>query len=213
MRLNRTSVWKVMTVLISRELPLFYFERLDILCAWIGHPSEYLWPFEFLESIRCSITNVSIYYAPESDICMKSYDYFNFSRASVIQSSVSRYIISLDHTFKSKVMAVWICWQLSYSISTVSIYDACQSNIRVKRYSHLNFSRDSIFQFWASRYIMGIDHTFESKVMAIWICRELPCSFSRVSIYDARESDIRVKSYSHLNFRELPLFNFQFLDL
>ena len=42
MRLNRTSELKVMTMLISRELPLFNFERLDILCALIGPPSEKL---------------------------------------------------------------------------------------------------------------------------------------------------------------------------
>jgi len=33
MRLNRTSEWKVMTIWITRELPLFNFERLDITCA------------------------------------------------------------------------------------------------------------------------------------------------------------------------------------
>ena len=58
MRLNRTSIWKVMTILISRELPLFNFERLDIICAWIGLPCDKLWPFEFLESFRCSISSV-----------------------------------------------------------------------------------------------------------------------------------------------------------
>ena len=55
MRLKRTPEWKIMTIWISRELPLINFERLDILCAWIGPPSEKLWPFEFLESFRCSI--------------------------------------------------------------------------------------------------------------------------------------------------------------
>ena len=85
MSLNRKSEWKVMTILISRELPLFNIERLNILCAWIGHPSEKLWPFEFLESFRCSISSVSIYYVPESDIRVKFYDHSNFSRASVIQ--------------------------------------------------------------------------------------------------------------------------------
>ena len=33
---NLTFVWKGMTIWISWELPLFIFERLDILCAWIG---------------------------------------------------------------------------------------------------------------------------------------------------------------------------------
>ena len=40
---------------------VFNFENLDILCAWIGHPSEMLWPFEFLENLNVSILSVSIY--------------------------------------------------------------------------------------------------------------------------------------------------------
>jgi len=39
---NRTSVWKFMTIWISREVPLFNFECLDILCPKIGHPCEKL---------------------------------------------------------------------------------------------------------------------------------------------------------------------------
>ena len=35
----QTSVLKVITIRISRDLPLCNFERLDILCAWIGPPS------------------------------------------------------------------------------------------------------------------------------------------------------------------------------
>jgi len=98
MRLNQTSVWKVMTLLISRELPLFNFECLDILCAWLGLPCDKLWPFEFLESFRCSISSFSIYYAPESDFRLKSYDHLNFSRASVVQFRASWYIMRLNRT-------------------------------------------------------------------------------------------------------------------
>ena len=112
MHLNRKSEWKVMTILISRELPLFNFERLDILCTWIGHPSENLWPFEILESIRCSITNVSIYYAPESDIRMKSYDHFNFSRAYVVKFGASRHVMCLNWTSVWKGMTIWISREL-----------------------------------------------------------------------------------------------------
>ena len=80
---NRTSVWKLMTIRISRELPLLNFERLDELCPRIEHSCEKLWLFDFLVSFRCSISSVSIYYVPESDICVKSYDHLNFSRGSV----------------------------------------------------------------------------------------------------------------------------------
>ena len=82
MRLNRTSVWKVMSIWISRELTLFNFERLDMWWAWIDPPCVKLWPFEFLKSFRFSISSLSTYYVPESDTHVKSYDHLNFSRAS-----------------------------------------------------------------------------------------------------------------------------------
>ena len=88
----------------SRELPLFNFERLDILCPRIGDPCETLRPFDFLESFRFSISSVSIYYAPESDIRVNSYDHLNFSRASIVQFLAVRYIIGLNKTSMSKVM-------------------------------------------------------------------------------------------------------------
>ena len=108
MRLNRTSELKVMSIWISRELPLFNFERLYMWWAWIGPPSEKLWPFEFLESFRCSISSVSIYYAPESDIRLKRYDHLNLFITSVVQFRASRYVMHLNQTFEWKVMTIWI---------------------------------------------------------------------------------------------------------
>jgi len=205
MRLNRTSKWKVMTIWISQELPLFNFECLDILCAWIGPPSETLWPFEFLESFRCSISSVSIFYTPESDLLVKSYDHLNCSRASIVQFWASRYIMCLNRTSDCKVMTIWIAqelplfnfehldilcawiwppWQKLWpfeflesfrcSILSVSIYYASESDLRVKRYDHLNFSRASVVQFRESRYLMRLNRTSEWKVMTIWITQELP---------------------------------------
>ena len=144
MRLNRSSALKVMTIWISRELPLLNFERLDILYSCIGPPSDKLWPFEFLESFRCSILRVSIYYAPESDLRVKSYDHSNFSRASVVQ------------------------------FSSVSICDAPKSDLWVKIYNYLNFSRACVVHFRAPRYIMRLNPTSEWKVKTIWIAQELP---------------------------------------
>ena len=183
-RLNRTSELKVMTSWISRELPLFNFEHLDILCSRIWRPCVKLWAFEFLENLCCSISCVSIYYAPESDLRVKSYDHLNFSRASVVQFRASRYIKSLNRTYVWKVMTIWmsrelplfnferhdILWpriehpceklwpfefllRFRYSISSVSIYYAPKSHIRVKRYEHLNFLRGSVVQLRASCYI------------------------------------------------------------
>ena len=109
---NRTSVWNVMTIRISWELPLFNIERLDELCPWIGHLCEKLWPVDFLESFRCSVSSVSIYYVPESNIRVKCYDNSNFSRASGVQFRASRWVMSLNHTFVWKVMTIQICWEL-----------------------------------------------------------------------------------------------------
>jgi len=142
MRLNQTSVWQVTTIWISREYSLFNFERLDVLCALIRLPCDKLWPFEFLECIRCSTSSVSIYYAPESDFRLKSYDHFEFLESS------------------------------RRSISTFSIYYAPKSDFRLKSYDHLNFSTASDFQFRASRYIMRLNRTSVWQVTTIWISRE-----------------------------------------
>jgi len=213
MRLNRTSEWKVMTIWISRELPLFNFESLNILCPRIGLPCVKLWPFEFLESLRCSMSSVSIYYMPESDIRVKSYDNLNFSRASVVQCRASRHLMRLNRTSEWKVMTIWIScelplfnfehldiffsrnghpcekvWPFEFlesfrcPIPIVSIYDAPEPDIRVKRYDHLIYSIAS-FQFRASRYIMSLNRTSESKVMTNWISREVPLfNFKRLDI-------------------------------
>ena len=190
MRLNRTSKWKVMTIRISRELPLINFVRLDILCAWIRPPSEKLSPFELLNSFHCSISSVSIYYAPESDNRVKSYYHLNFSRAFVVQFLAPRYIMRLNRTSEWKVLSIWISrelplfnferldilcawiwppceklWLFEFlesfrcSIASIYIFDAPESNLRVKSNDHLNFSRASVVQFRASRYIMRLNRT------------------------------------------------------
>jgi len=267
MCLNRISVWKVMTVWISREVPLFNFERLDIWCAWIGHPSEKLWQFYFLERFRCLISSVSIYYAPESDFRMKRYDHFNFEHLNILYTWIGH---PSERLWPFQFLESFRC-----SISSVSICDVPESDLRVIIYDHLNFSRASVVQFRASQYMMCLNRTSEWKVMRILISRELPlfnferldmwsswigplcdnlwpfeflesfrCSISSISICDVPQSDLRVKGYDHFNFsrasvvqfrasryvmflnrtsewkvmtilisREHPLFNFERLDI
>jgi len=199
MLLNRTSEWKVMIILISRELPFFirasrYIIGLDqtsesnVVAIWIC----LVLPF--------SISGILIYYAPKSDIRVKSYDHLNFSRASVVEFWVTRYIIGLNRTFKSKVEAVWICVALWCLISSILIYYAPESEIRVRSYDHLIFSSASVVYFRASKYIIALNRTSESKVVAVWIFLVLPCSISSISIYYAPESETRVKGYDHMNF-------------
>ena len=214
MRLNRTSELKVVTILISRELLLYKFERLDILCAWIERMCEKLWPFEFLESFHCSISSVSIYDASESDIRVKCYDHFEFLES------------------------------FRCSISSVSIYYAPESDLRVKSYDHLDFSRASVVQFEHLDILCTwIGHPSE-KLWLFEFVESLRCSISIVSTNYAPVSDICVKSYDHWNFSsasivwfwasryfmrlnqtsvwkvmtiwiswELPLFNFERLDI
>jgi len=202
---NPTSEWNVMTIRISRELPLFNFERLDELCPRIEHPCEMLWPLKFVESFRCSISSVSIYYVPESDIHVKTYDHSKFSRASVVQFRASRWVMSPNRTSVWKVMTIGFSRELpllnferldilcprighlcenlwpfefleSFRCSNSSVWMSYvpKSDIRVKSYDHSNLSRASVVQFRASWYIMSPNRTSVWKVMTIQICRELP---------------------------------------
>jgi len=173
MRLNLTSVWKVMTIWISQLLLLLYFEHLDILCAWIGPPCEKIWPFEFLESFRCSILNISICGAPESDIRVKSNDHLNFSTTSVVQFWACRYIMRLNLTSVWKVMTIWISWELLlFNGKHLDILCAWIWAPFEKLWP-FEFFNCSLVIFLASRYIMRLNRTSVWKDMAIWISREL----------------------------------------
>jgi len=179
MRLNRTSGWKVMTIGISRELPMFNFEHLDILCTWIGLPCDKLWPFEFLESFRCSLSCFSIYNAPESDIRVKSYDHWNFSRASDVQFRASEYIMCLNRTSVWQVMTIWIS----------------------RHHTLFNFERLDILCAWIGRPC--------DKLWPFEFLDCFRCSISTVWIYYVPESDIRVTSYDHLNFSRAFVVQFR----
>jgi len=179
MRLNRTSVWQVMTIWISRELSLFNFERLDIVCAWIGLPCDKFWPFEYLESSRGSISTFSIYYAPKTDFCLKSYDHLNFSRAFVVQFQASRCIRCLNRTSVWQVMTKWISRELSL----------------------FNFNLLDILGAW-------IVLPFE-KLWPFEFLESIRCSISSVSMYYAPESDFRVTIYDHLSFSRAFVVQFR----
>jgi len=144
--LNRTSESKVIVVWIWSE-PLF------------------------------SILSVSIYYRTQSVIGVKSYCDLHFLRASVFhyqrldilrdsighlswqlllfafftsfnfQFRPSRYITRLNRKSKSILIVIWICSELLYWISSLSIYYGTQSKIRVKTYCRLNLLKASVFNF------------------------------------------------------------------
>ena len=83
-----------------------------------------------------------------------------------------------------------------------------ESDIRVKSSDHSNFSRASVIQFLASRYIMSPNQTSEWNVMTIRICRELPL----FNIQRLDEVCLRighpVKSNDHLNFSSASVVQF-----
>jgi len=179
MRLNRTSVWQVMTFWISREHPLLDFECLDILCVWIGLPCEKLWPYEFLESIRCSISSFSIYYAYESDFHVTSYDHMNFSRAFIVYFRASWYSMRLNRTSVWQVMTIWISRELPlFNFKLLDIWFA---------WIELPFQN-----LWPYEFLETIRYTNSS-----------------VSIYYVPQSDLRVISYDHLSFSRASVVQFQ----
>ena len=176
MLLNQTSDLKVRTIWISREPPLFNFKRIDILLAWIGHPSQKLWLFEFglcfhvylpcvsifcswighpmeilwllkfLESFWCSIPSVSIYYWPESDIQVKSYARLNLPCVS---------IFNFEHL---DIFCFWI-GQPSEKLGLFKFLESLICSI----------SCVSIYYWPESRYILLLNLTSEWNFMTIWI--------------------------------------------
>ena len=167
-----------MTIWIALELPLFNFGRLDILYAWIGPLSEKLWPFEFLESFPCSISSVSIFYVPESDLRVKSYDHLNISRASIIQFRASLYVMRLNRTSEWNVRPFEFLKSFRSSILSVSIYYTHESDLRGKSNDHLNFSIVFVF------------------------------SFSSIAIYRGPHAYTQVQSYGRLSLPRASMFNF-----
>ena len=123
------------------------------------------------------ISSVWIYYGTQSDNRVKSYCHLNLLRASVFnyerldllrdsigypsqkllscefaqsfcfQLRASRYTTGDNRTPELKVIVVWICSELLFSITSVSIYYGTQSDIRVKSYFRLNLLRASVFNY------------------------------------------------------------------
>ena len=164
MRLDRTSEWKVLTIWISRQLPLFNFVRVDILRAWIWPPCEKWWLFEFLESLSSSISSVSTYYSPESDNRVKSFENLNFSRACVVQFRACRYVMRLNQTSESKVLTIRISRELPlFNFGRLDMWCACIGH--------------SSEMLWPFKFL-----------------ESFRCSISTVSTYYAPESDIHLNS-------------------
>jgi len=209
MRLNRTSIWKVMTIWISREHSLFNFERLDVLCALIGLPCHKLWPLEFLESIRGSISTFSIYYTPESYFHVTSYDHWNLLRAFGFQFRTSRYIILLNRTSVWSVMTIWVSWELPlFNFKLLDILCAWiglpfEKLWPFEFHESIRSSISSVSMYYAP------ESDFCDKLRPFEFLENIRCWISSVSIYCAPQSDLRVISYDHLSFWRASVVQFQ----
>ena len=143
MLVNQTSEWKVIAIWISRDLPLFNFEGLDISWASIIHLSQKLWPFEFAESfcgqfqgsrymmhVNWTFKWRNIAIRISQKLPLFNFEHLDISWASIIHSSQklwpfefaesfrsqfqgSRYMMRLNWTSKWKVMTIWISRELS----------------------------------------------------------------------------------------------------
>ena len=72
---------------------------------------------------------------------------FEFAQSINIHFRVSRYITGLNRTSVLKVIVVYNCYELLFSISSISIYYGTQSDNRVKSYCRLNLLSASVFNF------------------------------------------------------------------
>jgi len=129
---------------------------------------------------------------------------FNFECLEILWAAIEQ--------SSQKLWSFWICLVLLFSIWSVMIYYGPGSNIWVRSYGRFEFSWGFLVQFLASRYIMGLNYTYESKVIIVWIFQGIPCSILRVSINYDSQADIWIESYSHLNFLEDSLLNFERLN-
>jgi len=101
------------------------------------------------------------------------------------------------------------------SVFNLELLDILRDSIRnlIKLLLSFQFSQSFCFQFWASRYITGLNWIVEKKVIVFWICSVLMFSISSVSIYYGTKWDIRVKIYCRLNFLRASTFIFERLDI
>ena len=207
------SEFKVMTIWIYRELLLFNYEHLDILCVWIGHPSKKLWPFEFLNIFCCSILSVSIYYLPLSDIRVKSYGPLNLPSASMLNFEHLDILFALIGDPSKKLWPFEFLKRFRCSISSVSIFYLPVSNIRVKSCGRLNLSCTLIFNFNHVDILCAWIRHLSEKFWPYEFAKSFHCSISTVSIYYWPGSDIQVKSCGRLNLPLASMFNFEHLDI
>jgi len=126
---------------------MFNFGHLNIFCAWIEHPSERFWPFDFLKSFRSSISSISIYYWPESDIRVKICGRLNLPCALMLNFKHVNILYAWIRHLSEKLWPYEFAESFCCSISRVSKYYCPGSDIQVKSCGCLNLRLASMFNF------------------------------------------------------------------
>jgi len=123
------------------------------------------------------------------------------------QFRASRYITGLNWISELKVITVCICYELPFSISSVSIYYGTQLDIRVKSYCGFHLLGASVFNFERLIY-----YGTKSNIRGKSYCR---LNFVGASIFNFEGLDILRDSIGHpskklLSFEFPTSFRFQF---
>ena len=172
----------------------------------LNRTSEWkLWPFQFIESFHCSISSVSIYYVPKSDIRVKIYDHLNFSRGSIVQYWASQYIIRLNRTSESKFLTIWISRDLPLSRYIMSSNRTSEWKVIT-----IWISRDlPLFNVERRDILWGWIGPPCEKLWKIEFLESFRCSIASIFICDVSESDLWLKRYDHLNFSWASIVQFR----
>ena len=130
---------------------------------------------------------------------------FNFERLDILWSRIGHLCQKL---WPFKFFESFCC-----SISSGSIYYDAESDIRLKSYDHLKFSRCFILQFRRLDILFAwIGHPCD-MLWPFKFLESFRCSISSVSIHYDQGLDIRVNSYDHLNLPTAFVFNFDHQDI
>jgi len=175
-----------------------------VMAVWIG------------PELACSISSVSIYYVPESNIRVKSSDLLNFSRTSIFQLRVTRYI---------RAWIVHLCqklWPYELYQSFRVQFRASQYIICLNRISKLN-----VMTIWISQELQFFNY---ERLDISWASIVHPCQklglfeflnwtnfwILSISIYHGSQSYTHGHNFSSLYFLRTLIFeflNFERLDI
>ena len=157
--------------------------------------------------------SVSLYYWSESDIRVKSYCclnlpctlMFNFKHLDILCALIGH---PSEKSSTFKFLETFCCL-----ISSDSIYYWPELEIRAKSCGRLNLPYAFMFNFLHLDILCALIVNLSEKLWTFEFLECFHCSISSDSIYYWPESDIRVKSYGHLNFQCASMFNYEDLDI